>query len=364
MDFHLLPLVVEMLSAPLPGEWQEVLVNGQCRFRDGQGPLQTEHPLHVTYRSIVQRERRMRRPRMRFPAWLHGPAERIFQFSDKEGLPYAFDFGLRRVVASGTGVVRGGVRGGVGALILMAMAGELSMTTDDVVRAAVPQSFPPKGSERHLSHEEAAAAAVLALKISERADLAEQNRIEVMNKGSFSKLLGKQLLEDQAEQMRAEAATEEERTRELLHSSLHGTYDGVLGLPLVHSPRALSVTLDTALELGIDLVREPHLVWLADLARALPVPLGWVPIAAPIGSVVHELWYNEVTHSSQWLHPVDETVKDLLRSLRAPMRPSSAAVVETALGAAHFVRSPLSSPGRSPARTTLSPMRSPSPAVV
>ena len=171
----------------------------------------------------------------------------------------------------------------------------------------------------------------------EKEALAEQNRIEVMNKGSFSKLLGKQLLEDQAEQMRAEAATEEERTRELLHSSLHGTYDGVLGLPLVHSPRALSVTLDTALELGIDLVREPHLVWLADLARALPVPLGWVPIAAPIGSVVHELWYNEVTHSSQWLHPVDETVKDLLRSLRAPMRPSSAAVVETALGAAQFV---------------------------
>ena len=361
-DFYLLPLVVEMLSAPLPGEWQEVLVNGQCRFRDGQGPLQAEHPLHVTYRSIVQRERRVRRARMRFPAWLHGPAERIFQFSDKEGLPYAFDFGLGRVVASGTGA-----SGGVGALILMAMAGELSMTTDAIARAAVPQAFPAKGSERHgerhQSHEEAAAAAVLAIKISERADLAEQNRIEVMNKGSFSKLLGKRLLEDQSEQIRAEAATEEERLRELLHTSLHGTYDGVLGLPLVHTPRALSVTLDTALELGIDLVREPHLVWLADLARALPVPLGWAPIAAPIGSVVHELWYNEVTHSSQWLHPIDETVKDLLRSLRAPMRPSSAPVVETALGASHFVRSPLS---LQPARTTLSPRRttSPSPALV
>jgi hypothetical protein len=34
-EYYLLPLVVELLAAPLPGEWREVVVDGQWRYREG-----------------------------------------------------------------------------------------------------------------------------------------------------------------------------------------------------------------------------------------------------------------------------------------------------------------------------------------
>ena len=84
-EYFLLPIVVELLSSPLPGEWREVVVNGEWKFREGStGQLHDLHPLTDTFIQIVLLERRRKRPRMRYPVWLHSAAERMMQVQQQQ----------------------------------------------------------------------------------------------------------------------------------------------------------------------------------------------------------------------------------------------------------------------------------------
>ena len=50
---------------------------------------------------------------------------------------------------------------------------------------------------------------------------------------------------------------------------------------LVQQPRPLLRTLGVAKSLGIDLISEPDLLWLGDLALSLPTPIGWHFVERP-----------------------------------------------------------------------------------
>ena len=84
-EYFLLPIVVELLSSPLPGEWREVVVDGEWKFREGStGQLHDLHPLTDTFIQIVLLERRRKRPRMRYPVCLHSAAERMMQVQQQQ----------------------------------------------------------------------------------------------------------------------------------------------------------------------------------------------------------------------------------------------------------------------------------------
>ena len=49
----------------------QVLVDGRSHYREGVGgPLQPEHPLTPCFVSLVHRERRRKRARLRYPLWM------------------------------------------------------------------------------------------------------------------------------------------------------------------------------------------------------------------------------------------------------------------------------------------------------
>ena len=123
----------------------------------------------------------------------------------------------------------------------------------------------------------------------------------------------------------------EARIREALHSALLTSFTPIVGISLATQPRQLRSTFDVALALGIDIVREPQYLWLADLAQSLPVPFGWSPAEHPTPGQPM-FWHNELCGSSQWQHRVDEYIKQLLQALRTPLNPRSGPIVRVLLG--------------------------------
>ena len=89
----------------------------------------------------------------------------------------------------------------------------------------------------------------------------------------------------------------------------------VIAATLVHEPRPLQRTLDAAKAFGINLVTEADCLWLADLALSLPPPAGWVLVERPVSQGT-AFWYNELTGSAQYQHPVDHFIKNTLKLLR------------------------------------------------
>lgn len=92
-------------------------------------------------------------------------------------------------------------------------------------------------------------------------------------------------------------------------------------MSLAHTPRTLKLTVEVGLAFGIDLVKEPEYLWLADLALSLPLPLGWTQITQA-GSPPLSFWYNKLLGTSQWHHPTDHFIKWTLHALREPLHPT------------------------------------------
>ena len=317
-EYYLLPLAIELMCAPLPGEWREVFEGGRWRFREGAtGKTVDEHPLAESYLQLVALERRRKRPRMRYPGWLHAAAERMVQFVTPAGDPYTFDFG--------------GVHPAPG---LPTVVGTALLGDTDETAFAAGDARAVRASKEHgaaaaaeLTQEEAAAAAVVAHAQGEQA-LAAAARERALANSQFGKLLGKTLHE---RMMMASAEEAEGHLRERLHAALRHTFRPLLGAALAAAPRQLRSTFDVAQALGIDIVREPGYLWLADLALSLPTPIGWW-VADPGVPGRPSFWHNELTATSQWQNPVDELIKGLLQALRQPMNPRSASLLKVLLG--------------------------------
>jgi len=311
-----------------------VLRDGVCYFQEGaSGELVDDHPLTGAFGEILELERRKNRLRMRYPSWLHGPAERLMQFASEDGTSYFYDFGVGRRLP-----------GSLLTIMQMALAGEVGASGFEVGEPAAKSEGSPLSrspglliggadgnggfdkSKLSMSQADAAAAAVLAVKIAERADLKEEARMEAMNQGGFSKLIGRQMMDSVVHSNQKEAGL-----RSSFHEALHLTYDPLMSSSLVHAPRPLRATLDCALALGIDIVREPEYLWLADLARSLPVPIGWGQAKHPSTDTTY-FWHNELTATSQWQHPVDEFVKATVSTLRSPLHPRAMPHLEANLG--------------------------------
>ena len=177
-----------------------------------------------------------------------------------------------------------------------------------------------------MSAEEAAAAAVLSHSQGEAAREEKAGQERLANSG-FGKLLGRAIFEKTV----SENDVGEARIREALHSALLTSFTPIVGISLATQPRQLRSTFDVALALGIDIVREPQYLWLADLAQSLPVPFGWSPAEHPTPGQPM-FWHNELCGSSQWQHPVDEYIKQLLQALRTPLNPRSGPIVRVLLG--------------------------------
>jgi len=250
------------------------------------------------------------------------------QFASEDGNSYFYDFGSGRRLP-----------GSLLTIMQMALAGELDASGFEVGESKAksegsPIRSPGGGdgnggidkSKMSMSQADAAAAAVLAVRIAERADLKEEARMEAMNQGGFSKLIGRQMMDSVVHSNQKEAGL-----RSSFHEALHLTYDPLMSSSLVHAPRPLRATLDCALALGIDVVREAEYLWLADLARSLPVPIGWGQAKHPSTDTTY-FWHNELTATSQWQHPVDEFVKATVSTLRSPLHPRAMPHLEANLG--------------------------------
>jgi hypothetical protein len=64
------------------------------------------------------------------------------------------------------------------------------------------------------------------------------------------------------------------------------------------------------------------------------VPVGWQWIDG--GGVKGSYWFNELTGSSQWVHPIDDFIKSTLSALRAPLKPMSLPHMQTVFGHVTF----------------------------
>ena len=84
---------------------------------------------------------------------------------------------------------------------------------------------------------------------------------------------------------------------EQIMRTMRSTFHQVLGASLAAAPRLLKHTIEVAIAYGINVEKEPHYLWLADLALSLPVPAGWVRIDEGGDS---GYWYNELAGTSQW----------------------------------------------------------------
>ena len=89
-------------------------------------------------------------------------------------------------------------------------------------------------------------------------------------------------------------------------------------------------SLDVALKFSIEPLAEPSLLWLADLAVSLPVPAGLAQVLHPKEQLY--FWYNEMTESSRWQHPVDDFIKTNLKIMRTPHHPHAVTARRTSLG--------------------------------
>jgi len=106
-----------------------------------------------------------------------------------------------------------------------------------------------------------------------------------------------------------------------INAKLRANFQQVLSASLAATPRLMRHSLDLALKFTIEPLAESNLIWLADLAVSLPVPAGWVQVFHPKEQLHY--WYNEMTDSSRWQHPVDDFIKTHMKILRTPHHPSS-----------------------------------------
>ena len=323
-EYDLLPLACELICAPLPGEWREVLIDGQVHFREGAtGTLSQDHPLTDEARELVAIERRRPPPKLRYPPWLHTAAMRVLQFVTPAGVVYSYDFGSCSVVES------------IRTIIHHAMLGESdnsAFATGD--RAAVEAAAKAKEAAAGapaaaLSAEEAAAAAVVSMSQSD-ADVEASAKQRQLSQSGFGNMIGKAVYQKTV----ADAAgTAEGKLRQRLAEALHTHYDPIIGSTLAWCPRQLRVTFEAAIALGIELVKDMDLVWLADLAQSLPSPLGWAVAEHPV-TEQPTFWHNELTGVSQWQHPTDEFIKSLTVAMRSPLQSRAKNVVVAQLGEA------------------------------
>ena len=313
-EYHLLPLVVELLRAPLPNGWQEVECDGVWMFREGATQqLHTLHPLTDAFAAVTAHERRRRRlgKHYRYPAWLSAAAEHMMQFVAPDGALYTYNFAENARAPPPEAIVRSAMQG----------------DSDESSFAAVAAEESSGASFRRLplpSQEEDAASATRE-RTREAAGLGK----EVDANGAFGRLLGQRMLQRAGETM--PGSEKDDVLRQRLHAALHAAFDPLVGASLAHMPRPLSATLEAAISLGIDVGREPHYLWLADLAHSLPVPIGWEQLAHPLAGRP-DFWHNPLLGCSQWQHPVDHLIKGCLHSLRAPRSPRAVCQMAVWLG--------------------------------
>jgi len=97
-EYHLMHVVLALVSAPLPADWQEILRGGRILFLDeSTGHTQEAHPLtphfqHVVSRLRSQRKVGARRTHPKVPPFLAHAAERWVQFVDADGAIFFYDF--------------------------------------------------------------------------------------------------------------------------------------------------------------------------------------------------------------------------------------------------------------------------------
>jgi len=119
-------------------------------------------------------------------------------------------------------------------------------------------------------------------------------------------------------------ALDDKTIAEMIAKQLRATFQQMLGSSLSASPRPLAATLDVAMAYGLSIADEPQLLWLADLAISLPLPAGWVQANHP--TLQAAFWHNEICHSSQWQHPVDDFIRTTIKMQRSPSSPQAAAM--------------------------------------
>ncbi|XP_014260415.1 centrosomal protein of 164 kDa-like isoform X1 [Cimex lectularius] len=73
--------------------------------------------------------------------------------------------------------------------------------------------------------------------------------------------------------------------------------------------------LDYAKKIGIDPEREPHLLPIALNGLMQPLPQGWRPCFD--GTLKRWYYYNDITKSSQWEHPLDDVYRNLVKRGRS-----------------------------------------------
>ena len=309
-DFHLLPLVVESLRAPLPGGWHDVLRDGEIMYVHDMNltaPPQAEHPLTAAFREVIQIERRrlkrMHAPPTPFlPPWLVEHAKRWMQFVDGKGDTYFYDFGTGETVGDIT--------------ILLAKYAPANAT-----RGPRPPPY-PRTTVFGMPFDAAGRGPAPPAAAAEAGSLAAV--VEAGGGGggasaadelSFSKCTSEPSFAPSEPPISPEQAAADEHA-----ASLRKTFHQMLSTSLATSPRPLTTTLEVAKSYGISVDHEPHYLWLADLALALPLPAGWVQVEHPKEEQRH-FWFNELAGSSQWRHPVDDFIHQTLKMQRAPSSP-------------------------------------------
>jgi len=78
-------------------------------------------------------------------------------------------------------------------------------------------------------------------------------------------------------------------------------------------PRLMIEVIHAAEILGIDPIREPQHMWLAEEALSLELPMGWRAYEARSG---HEYYHNELLELRQWQHPNLSYLIALLRTFQ------------------------------------------------
>jgi len=277
-QFHLLHIAISLAAAPLPSDWQEVMRDGKFVFlEEPTGHVQDYHPLTPHFEEVVHHFRlQRRRPLPReIPSFLAAQAERWVQFVSSDGALFFYDFGSGETSSSYEYVLE--------RLMSGIVFGSDSSSFEDVLFSTDPF--------------ECEATAPQPSSTFQRAQYNTEER--------FGAAITRSSVDDA------------ERAR--MVSSLRQTFQQVLSASIAATPRLLRHTLEVAISYSIDPIKEPSLVWLADLAVSLPAPSGWTQVMHPTEKI--PFWYNELTRYSSWQHPVDDFIKTQIKMLRTPRHP-------------------------------------------
>ena len=293
-DFFLLPLVVELCRAPLPGGWQEVLFDGVVQYVE-EVPGATPQPLHPLFshfaRAIKQERYRTRRrreieadtpPADAAQFWarhLQTVGDQWMLFADREGELYYHNFATGARCHSLHKLL-------YNALKDMEHTGLLVQ--------------PPSDSTSTDADGSSASATAPALGTAPSA---------------------KDVREVVKQAKRKEWGAPDEELRAAFLAQLYAQYKPLLATSIATAPRAVSQTLETARAYQLHPITEIELTWLADLALSLPVPVGWVHVEHPAEESGAHFWHNRIGGTSQWGHPVDDFIKSQIKMSRAPSHP-------------------------------------------